>query len=66
MANKLIIIDQQQLQYENEILKLTVLAGIRLEGLNRMRVTIKVEYPNPGLVKRCLFKRLHLESGQVK
>jgi len=43
MANELIIIDQQQLQYENEILKLTVLGGIRLEGLDRMRVTIKVE-----------------------
>ena len=40
---ELIIIDQQQLQYENEILKLTVLGGIRLEGLDRMRVTIKVE-----------------------
>ena len=43
MANELIIIDQQQLQYENEILKLTVLGGIRLEGLDRMRVTIKAE-----------------------
>ena len=40
---ELIIIDQQQLQYENEVLKLTVLGGIRLEGLDRMRVTIKVE-----------------------
>ena len=50
MANELIIIDQQQLQYENEILKLTVLGGIRLEGLDRMRVTIKVdlkESPRP-------------------
>lgn len=43
MANELIIIDQQQLQYGNEILQLTVLGGIRLEGLDRMRVTIKVE-----------------------
>jgi hypothetical protein len=43
MANELIIIDQQQLQYENELLKLTVLGGIRLEGLDRMRVTIKLE-----------------------
>jgi hypothetical protein len=50
MANELIIIDQQQLCYENEILKLTVLGGIRLEGLDRMRVTIKVdlkESPRP-------------------
>ena len=43
MAAELLIIDQQQLQYENEMLKLTVLGGIRLEGLDRMRVTIKVE-----------------------
>ncbi len=43
MANELIIIDTQQLQYENELLKLTVLGGIRLEGLDRMRVTIKLE-----------------------
>jgi len=43
MATELIIINQQQLQYKNEILKLTVLGGIRLEGLDRMRVTLKVE-----------------------
>lgn len=43
MADELIIIDQQQLQYENEILKLIVLGGIRLEGLDRMRVRIKVD-----------------------
>lgn len=43
MANELLIIDQQQLQYENDILKLTILGGIRLEGLDRMRVTIKAE-----------------------
>jgi predicted transcriptional regulator len=43
MANELIIIDQQQLQYENDILKITVLGGIRLEGLDRLRVTLKVE-----------------------
>lgn len=40
---ELVIIDQQQLQYGNELLHLTVLGGIRLEGLDRMRVTIKVE-----------------------
>lgn len=43
MAHELIIIDPQQLQYENEILKFTILGGIRLEGLDRMRVTIKAE-----------------------
>ena len=41
--NELIIIDQQQLQYENEIIKIIVLGGIRLEGLDRLRVTLKVE-----------------------
>jgi hypothetical protein len=40
---ELIIIDQQQLQYENDLLKITVLGGIRLEGLDRLRVTLKVE-----------------------
>jgi hypothetical protein len=39
MKNELIIIDQQQLYYENEMLKLTVLGGIRLEGfLYRLKV----------------------------
>ena len=32
-----------QLIYENEFLQLTVLGGIKLEGLDRMRVTIKVQ-----------------------
>jgi len=32
-----------QLIYENDILQLTVLGGIKLEGLDRMRVTIKVQ-----------------------
>ena len=33
----------EQLIYQNEILKLTTLGGIKLEGLDRMRVTIKME-----------------------
>ncbi|QMU65470.1 MAG: hypothetical protein GKR88_15035 [Flavobacteriaceae bacterium] len=32
-----------QLIYENEILQLTVLGGIKLEGLDRMRVTLKIQ-----------------------
>ena len=32
-----------QLIYENEILQLTVLGGIKLEGLDRMRSTLKVQ-----------------------
>lgn len=32
-----------QLTYENELLTITVLGGIKLEGLDRLRVTLKVE-----------------------
>jgi len=41
-----------QLIYKNEILKLTTLGGIKLDGLDRMRVTIKLELlesPRPPL-----------------
>jgi len=38
---KLSTTDANQLEYQNEILKLTVLGGIKLEGLDRMRVTLK-------------------------
>src|SRR5690554_6115088 len=31
------------LEYSNEILRQTVLGGIKLEGLDRMRVTLKIE-----------------------
>jgi hypothetical protein len=31
-----------QLIYENSILTIEVLGGVRLEGLDRMRVTLKV------------------------
>jgi hypothetical protein len=37
------IIDTGNLKYENELLRLTVLGGIRLDGLDRMRVTLKIE-----------------------
>ncbi|MEX0812447.1 MAG: hypothetical protein WD048_09550 [Chitinophagales bacterium] len=33
----------EQLIYQNELLRLTVLGGIKLEGLDRMRATLKVE-----------------------
>ena len=33
----------ESLIYQNEILKLTVLGGIKLEGLDRMRATLKME-----------------------
>ncbi|MCA6438269.1 MAG: hypothetical protein IM600_15935 [Bacteroidetes bacterium] len=48
----LTIIDNQQLQYENELLKIAVLGGVKLEGLDRLRVTLKVELkdsPRPAL-----------------
>jgi predicted transcriptional regulator len=47
---ELILIDQQQLQYQNQALHITVLGGIRLEGLDRLRVTLKIqvqESPRP-------------------
>ncbi len=37
------IVDEQQLSYENDFLRLEVLGGVKLEGLDRMRVTLKVE-----------------------
>ncbi|SEC01672.1 hypothetical protein SAMN04489761_2260 [Tenacibaculum sp. MAR_2009_124] len=43
MAKKLQTSDADQLIYENDILELTVLGGIKLEGLDRMRVTVKVQ-----------------------
>lgn len=35
--------NSDQLIYENQILQLSVLGGIKLEGLDRMRITIKVQ-----------------------
>ena len=32
-----------QLIYENDLLELTVLGGIKLEGLDRMRATVKIQ-----------------------
>ena len=36
-------VNPQSLIYENQILKLTVLGGIKLDGLDRMRVTLKIQ-----------------------
>ncbi|OEJ99354.1 hypothetical protein A8C32_09390 [Flavivirga aquatica] len=46
MANKLQSDNPEQLIYENDLLKLTVLGGVRLEGLDRMRTTLKIELNN--------------------
>ena len=43
MSKKFNSNDTEQLTYENDLLQLTVLGGIRLEGLDRMRVTIKLQ-----------------------
>ena len=43
MAENFNIENPEQPIYENDLLKLTVLGGIKLEGLDRMRTTLKVE-----------------------
>ena len=42
---KLNTTNPDQLIYENDLLKLTVLGGIKIEGLDRMRTTLKAELP---------------------
>ncbi|MBD78546.1 MAG: hypothetical protein CL840_06480 [Crocinitomicaceae bacterium] len=42
-VKKFNITNPESLIYQNEILKLTVLGGIKLEGLDRMRSTLKIE-----------------------
>lgn len=39
-----------QLLYENQILNIAVLGGIRLEGLDRLRVTLKINNPETPLI----------------
>ena len=43
MSKKLLTDNTDQLIYENDILELTVLGGTKLEGLDRMRVTVKIQ-----------------------
>lgn len=43
MANTFKVENAEQLIYENDLLQLTVLGGIKIEGLDRMRVTIKLQ-----------------------
>jgi hypothetical protein len=43
MAKKFNYSNPESLIYQNELLKLTVLGGIKLEGLDRMRSTLKIE-----------------------
>ncbi|MEM6644516.1 MAG: hypothetical protein AAF616_16170 [Bacteroidota bacterium] len=47
--SKLHVGNPESLIYENELLKLTVLGGIKLEGLDRMRSTLKIELKGTSL-----------------
>ena len=49
MAKKLNVINPESLIYQHELLKLTVLGGIKLEGLDRMRATLKIELKNSSI-----------------
>lgn len=42
-TSKLNIANSEEMYYENALLKQTVLGGLKLEGLDRMRVTLKIE-----------------------
>lgn len=44
-AKKINTTNPESLLYDNGQLKLTVLGGVKLEGLDRMRVTLKIELP---------------------
>jgi len=49
MANKFNTTNPESLLYQNELLKLTVLGGIKLDGLDRMRSTLKIELKNTSI-----------------
>lgn len=48
-AKKFNIANPESLIYQNEILQLTVLGGIKLDGLDRMRATLKIELKNSSV-----------------
>ena len=56
-GGKLITANPELLVYDNCELLITVLGGIKLTGLDRMRVTLKVEHK----AKQCLPVRHHLD-----
>jgi predicted transcriptional regulator len=43
MQNSLNTQNPNQLEYQNKLIKITVLGGIRIDGLDRMRVTLKIQ-----------------------
>lgn len=48
-AKKFNYSNPESLIYQNDLLKLTVLGGIKLEGLDRMRSTLKIELNNSSV-----------------
>jgi hypothetical protein len=44
--HKLQVENPEQIVYDNSLLILTVLGGVKLEGLDRLRVTLKIELPD--------------------
>ncbi|MGB0429699.1 MAG: hypothetical protein ACPGLV_04435 [Bacteroidia bacterium] len=48
-SEKFSSVNPESLVYQNKILKLTVLGGIKLEGLDRMRATLKIELKNTSV-----------------
>src|ERR1700722_14510687 len=44
--HKLQIETPEQIVYNNGLLILTILGGVKLEGLDRLRVTLKIELPD--------------------
>lgn len=44
--HKLQVENPEQIMYNNSLLILTVLGGVKLEGLDRLRVTLKIELPD--------------------
>jgi len=48
-TKKLNIANPEHLIYQNQLLQLTVLGGIKLEGLDRMRTTLKIQLQNSSV-----------------
>lgn len=42
-TNQLTTTNPNQLEYQNQLLKIAILGGIKLDGLDRMRVTVKIQ-----------------------
>lgn len=60
-------LDPQQLRYEGQSLAITVLGGIRLEGLDRLRVTLKIESIEPENINQTIRHNLDLyNDNQVE